>query len=735
MKKIILSMLLFCFLIAGCGLIDKNEIKIERNDEYVLQDNTESWKINRSPLEMSLEHAFIQGNTIYGYYWESDGLHIVAQDIASLSETRDIIVSEIDSVEGVTVDGNDDILVFGCVGNKEILWKINQNNQVHIVEDYLQQEILNERRITRPAKGFFADYNENYYLWYEVGVQANLYEAYKEYDDDVFVAVNRIYVMDKDYNILFYEQTPDDIMGYCCDEKGAPIFVVKNNDGIYVTGINIAEQKFDNIRYMENLTLETDGDILAVSKDSFLFTQGSVLYEYRYKEQKQEKLLDLASYGMFPQEILYLRMNDEKIEVIDTPAGNDVSEYSVLKQGEQEQAVISIGIMQETPDITETVTKFNRLNNGVRVQIVNYYDEENFEVGVEKLKLDIVKGKAPDIIDVSMINYELFADKKIFRDLYEFMDTDTECSRDKFITNILENYEINGELYSIAPAFQLYTIWGKPAVIQGKSGVSFDELLQVLEENGKGLEAIHGFSADEPILKTFCAMMMDEFVNWENKTCDFYAQNFQKLLHFTKQYSAGKAEGSLSSKISDNKIVLSVGVISSVQDYQLQKALYGGEIEIIGYPARNSSGTQSGYRGSELAINAKSENAEYAWGFLKFYIMNAGNQGGFPILKDNYDDMLQKAQEDTYIMTEEGPIITLKASYSDKDSYFEIYAAKPEEVNEINEIVHSADRKFDYYTEIYNIIEEEASGYIAGEKSMNEVLDIINSRVGIYLQE
>lgn len=137
--------------------------------------------------------------------------------------------------------------------------------------------------------------------------------------------------------------------------------------------------------------------------------------------------------------------------------------------------------------------------------------------------------------------------------------------------------EDKGHLYSVAPAFQLHSMWGYGDVIKGQSGVTFEELFRLLKDSGKDLNAITGFSADEPVLTNLCAVSMDEFVDWEEGTCSFDGDYFKRMLSFTGEYTGNDAGGTYSERIGKREVVLSVGNISSVADYQIEKEIYGGD--------------------------------------------------------------------------------------------------------------------------------------------------------------
>ena len=84
----------------------------------------------------------------------------------------------------------------------------------------------------------------------------------------------------------------------------------------------------------------------------------------------------------------------------------------------------------------------------------------------------------------------MFSEKGVLADLYDFLRDDKECSKDMLVQSVVKVYEDGGHLYSIAPNFQIHSMWGYGDVIGRQSGVTFEELFQILEDCGKDLNAI-----------------------------------------------------------------------------------------------------------------------------------------------------------------------------------------------------------------------------------------------------
>lgn len=412
-------------------------------------------------------------------------------------------------------------------------------------------------------------------------------------------------------------------------------------------------------------------------------------------------------------------------------------------RGENGEQIITLGTIWVSDDLAEVVAAFNESHDELQVQVVSYWDEEKgYEAGIEQLKLDVVTGKAPDIIEVSDAYMGMLVEKGVFADLYTFMETDAECSRDMLVENILKLYERDGHLYSIAPAFYLYSLWGSSSVVQGRYGISLEELQEILAENGKDLSAVHGFFADTPVLETLCTFGMDELIDWEQGTCDFEGEYFRDILQFAKEYeeakaAAGEVTGSMAERVQRGEVLFSGGMLCSVTDYQIQREIFGGELETIGYPTADGTGTAASFWGSQIAINVASTHQEEAWEFVKSFVLNGYDEVGFSLVKERFEAALQQSMEKMYSLSEDGAIQVevAKGSYPVGDDNIYIYEAAEEDVAAVRWMVENASQRMQCYMDVQDIITEDAGSYLQGKKSLEETAALIQNRVTLYLQE
>ena len=740
-----IALIISCLFLCSCKNTEAESAGNYIQDMVNIEPIPEAESIYQTNIiSLNKEHsaAEIVGDVVYGGAISNSSPVVTVQDKNTGKIINEITVpmsGEALGIQSLASDNEGNIYLVVCnyTDNGTIVWKIDTAGTLHEMNNMVLEDTMNAQ--SQSIKKIAAGTDGNLYLWCEMGIPAAEIENLPyEIDADVYVMVDRIYVKNAELNTLFYTQVPaiggSKLKYFYVSKRGKPVAVTSDDEGIYIREIDLEKRAFGDETKQIADSDEGEIETVAVTEDGLLFSRNGTLYMYNLDSNKTDNILCWATYGIEQSDILYIGENNNSIEVIDTHEG--VSGYVNLSKGEVNKTVITLGLIQLTQDIQKAVIDFNRSNPDVMINIKTYYQEDgDFEQSVERLKLDVVTGSAPDIMEVSMINYEMLADKGVFADLYKFMQDDRDLSQDKILPSVREAYEIDGQLLNMAPGFQLYTVWGNRNKIGNHKGVTLNELMQILGENGKTIDAIYGFSMDEPVLTTLCTFGMDEFINWETGECEFTGDYFKDLLRFAKEYSGGYTQTGVSQAIAEGNILLSIGVISSVADYQIQSELYGGELTFVGYPTAGGSGTAIGYRGSQLAISNYSDDKGDAWEFVKYYMQNGWDGQGFPVFQDKFDEAMEKARQKD-METVDGVTYELpKGYFSEGSHYFEVFNAEPADVEAIRNLVADAGNRYKYNTDILGIINEEADAYFKDQKPIDEVAGIIQSRVKLYLDE
>ena len=397
------------------------------------------------------------------------------------------------------------------------------------------------------------------------------------------------------------------------------------------------------------------------------------------------------------------------------------------------------------------VVEFNKNSTEYRINIKDYgmYDTmDDYTQGMNRLNADIVAGNVPDIMILNtQMPVESYIAKGIFADLNEFLEKDTELKKEDLLPNVLEALSYDGGLYRLAPSFAINTFVAKTADVGEEPGWTMDEALTLLASKPEGTNLLSEITASNFMYYTMW-ICGEQYVDWDNGQCYFDSDGFIKILEYANSlpreidYTAVMDDESywkeMETQYRTGKTILSIQYLSGFRDYAYAKqALFGEDITLIGFPTEEGVGAGLNI-GTTMAISALSKNKEVAWEFMKTFFSEEYQDSlnyNFPVRISSLRKLEEKAWERPYFIDEEGN----KQEY---DDFFYIdgmdVPAVPltkEETGEFIEYLMSLDKLCVYNEALNNIITEECESYFAGQKTVEEVADIIQSRTKIYVSE
>lgn len=383
-------------------------------------------------------------------------------------------------------------------------------------------------------------------------------------------------------------------------------------------------------------------------------------------------------------------------------------------------------------DIQNAVAAFNRSNMEYRITLVDYgVKDYDYAKSLENLQKDIVAGNVPDMIDIGNNNYpwQNWASKDILTDLYPLMEAEGELEKEDILDNVREAYEVDGELYILPSTLILECMMAKTSNVEGIGELTPDTMRQ-LEEGLASDANLFFWHNQENIMMNMVYHNLTQFVDYEKGECYFDTPEFKEILEYVKvqpvefEYEEG---ASIAGYLRTDKAIFHDLRMTQAADYQLYKELFGSDVTCFGFGNDNNA-VELDLCGSALAITESCQYKDVAWQFIEFYVADAGqNIGagfGIPSTKEGFENFLANAGNHQDIM-----------KYTVDDVTLEIGNASEKDVEEMRELMERA--TVCYYTDhdIVNIIQEEAAPYLEGQKTVDEVMDIIQSRVELYLKE
>lgn len=730
----------------------KSSVNTEEKAESEREDNAEndtesvSWTDTHIFLHEDYEICAAAGEYIYGYRREP--VQLMCHDKESGEFLQQIPLEGVEQITAMQGDKEGNLYVTGSLEEETVFLQVDVQGRTHTLQQTVLEDMEHAGRDVR-AKGMFKDSQDHYFLWYELCIP--LSEIYSEEEfaeklkadplaERTYSYVERVYVKDNEMNTLFYAQIPNlgdsRVVGFYMDEAEAPTFLAEDGEGLYLQQLDLDKQETGKKQYLD-YTVAFSGELkhFVGQEESFLYCQNDCLYEFAYDAQEPKALFKLSAYGINEEQMLFLDASDGCIEIISRDEQDGSVIYSMLQEGKSDKLILTLGTFMLQEELAGLISRYNREQSEIRIEPLIYVEEDmDYEEARNRLNMDILTGNAPDMIDVSDLNYSIMSDKGIFVDLYECMEQDGELQKEALVPSVAHAYEIDGHLFAMAPAFQLFSMWGKSSLIQDRSGLNLTEFKALLAENDENLSSVGGFSVDEPLLTTLCTFGMSELINWDDRNCDFEGEYFRDILEFVREYEEKKPERSGKS-VANGGIIIENAGIYEVAAYQIACKRFGEAVSFVGYPTENGSGTAVSLRGPQLAINSGGKHRNEAWDFIKYYLQNGGNTHGFPVIQSRLEERFLKAQEPILSTGADGTDKLPHASFYNGEETILVYEASPEDVDKIKSLIKQATNIFEYDTEIMNIIEEEAAYYFAGQKSIEEVTSVVQNRVSLYLME
>ena len=392
------------------------------------------------------------------------------------------------------------------------------------------------------------------------------------------------------------------------------------------------------------------------------------------------------------------------------------------------------------------IINFNKTNSNYRIKVKEYMSDD-YNSGLTQFNNDITSGNGPDIIDISNIDFKQYASKGVLEDLFPYMEKDG-MNKSDYLENVLKAYEVDGKLYGIISQFYVTTTVAKTSKVGDTTGWTLSEMLDFAESGNP--ENIFQYGSRTSIFYYCIYNNIDEFIDWEKSTCSFDSQDFVRVLEFANKfpeepdYNNTEDEGT-SAKLRSDKLLLMQTSLSSVQEYQMMNGLFGEDVTYIGYPNSERKGNLIQATGGSAAINAKSKHKDGAWEFVKTIIsdeyqdslVSEHGSWGFPVKKSSLEKQFELDSTPEYYEDENGKQVEqMKTSWGYDDFNIDIYAAKPEEVEAVRQIIASAERTSGSVNEeLVNIITEETAPFFKGQKTAGETAEIIQNRISIYVKE
>jgi ABC-type glycerol-3-phosphate transport system substrate-binding protein len=542
------------------------------------------------------------------------------------------------------------------------------------------------------------------------------------------------------------------------------VYLLTNDTEQYqLIEIDFREQKLG--KEYGNIPFMTRAFVALPSKESFLMNDGDSLWHYDLTAQSAVKVLDFMDCDIDSQDILEIgESEDGKILLISAefmsadPQTKLITLTKTPADQVEEKEVVTVASLRGDGALKEAILAFNQQSDRYRVVSKSYGEESELQVsdtpsttqGAIAMMHDITGENGPDLLffypeEVDMAAY---TSKGVFQDLNMFLDSSDKLHRDDLVESVVNAFTYDGKLVSLPVTFTLQSMIAKTSMVGDKPGWTVEDLKALMERYPD--QRAFSDRSKEHILETCLANHVESYIDWEAGTCDFRTDGFLDLLTFCNEFqgAAGSIPDSLASAIDmqQNVCLAEEVALRNMYGYHFVLAAVGEPITFIGYPTKEGfSGHYIQTERGSFGISAMSKHQEGAWEFMQFQLLQeADERDGFPVRKEALENLFTDAMTPVYQIDENGnpmldengnPVERVRAGLSDGFNSVMWYAATEQEIDNLRTMISAAKPLDAGISVIMNIIQEESAAYFAGQKTLDEVAELIQNRVQLYVKE
>ena len=345
--------------------------------------------------------------------------------------------------------------------------------------------------------------------------------------------------------------------------------------------------------------------------------------------------------------------------------------------------------------------------NGYEYKITHYDYGEH-----ERYIADLTAGDAPDLVlfrTTPFVEYpDLDVNNEYYDDLYEYIDADDTLSRDSFLPNLLEAMSRDGELKFLCRQVTIATFVARRSAVGDGYGLLPSDYERILAENERYLSLFDTFVTKSSLLDSVCIISESAFTDRENASCDFDNDYFRSLLEFCNSSPYDEFIDGQSVSIGFENALLTPERISSVVRFNVMPGVYGDDPVFVGFPD-GDMGCSYYICGLGYAIPAQSSNKDGAWAYIKHMLSVEAQRyvtAGLPVILEAFE-----------LALEDG----------DVSEDMQRKALELLERTKYAESVHDAGLK--------EIITDSCQNYFDGTATLDDTVDIIQSRASVYMSE
>jgi len=337
----------------------------------------------------------------------------------------------------------------------------------------------------------------------------------------------------------------------------------------------------------------------------------------------------------------------------------------------------------------------------------------------DRLIAEISSANAPDLVLFTNDVYfsggvYLDTNSDYFEDLYTYIDADPELSRESFLPNLLEAMSVNGKLTNLWQYVDIRTVAASKEAVGDGKGLTPADYDVIFENSEKYLS--YG-TTKTSLLDDIATISVSVFTDKESGSCSFDSESFFKLLSWcnndnliyeTKIIGLDQAEISYD----PSEQLLQFEGIGVVKRVHFIGENIGEPYTFVGFPVGDEGCHYYKSNSYCMAIPSRGSNKEGAWEYIRTQLS------------------LEEQLQPTETLFKNTPVnYEALQRIAAADLNDEEYKLLMDLINNTIYVENNAD------VLLRELIISSGLEYLAGSKTLEETIEIIQGRASIYMSE
>ncbi len=501
------------------------------------------------------------------------------------------------------------------------------------------------------------------------------------------------------------------------------IFFLVRNMELYRYELNLETGEFIEETELSRVQ-ESNGDLVWMDPGATLVYDNSKCFYYDVTTDSSIEVLQWGDSNLIGKYIEAVRWIDDTTLVgyLDSEGEHSLVYLNRTARDEIVTETITLTLASLWGGVENDVTLFNQKNQQYQIELIEYFDgdlvyddwevrEVEFEAAKTRFLLDIVKEDGPDMVAVDDATLALLIEHDLVVDLFPLMET-TDYKESDFVEPVIEALKINDALYYLPKEFSVLTRFANASVLGLEMGWTIEEFLERVPE---GEPMLHG--TKDLVFDILMRQNYEYFIESESGRAKFDSAEFKHILEYANTFPLEQeSDGEYIPEallFKEEERLLYTQYISDLSQFSnIMTCLGENGVTMVGSPNPARALGELMLINNKVVIHSSSKYPEVAADFIigRVEEYNASEIYELSILAKEYD-----AENTQYI--EEGFATTEMLEMFEK-----LIASSVPQRYHVDEVVGA-------------ILEEEVAAYFAGQKSVEEVMEIIQNRVELYLQE